>query len=135
VVRYFARSVVPTVLGYDPLLQFVHEDDCVAAFERAVLLSRPGVYNVVGRGVAPLSTLLRNAGKRPLPVPAPILYRLGRYPSEAQTGDPPQGFYDYLRYLWVADGERGWAAFGRPQYTTREAWMSFVGSRRLRRYR
>jgi UDP-glucose 4-epimerase len=135
ITRYFARPLVPTLLGYDPLLQFVHEEDCLRAFEIALLEGRPGVYNVVGRGVLPLTTLLRTAGKRPLPIPAPLLYRLGAYPSEVQSGDPPAGFYDYLRYLWVADGERGFAAFGEPEYTTLEAWMSFVSSRRMRRYR
>ncbi len=135
VVRYFERPVVATLLGYDPLLQFVHEQDCLDAFERAVLESNPGIYNVVGRGVLPLSTLLRLAGKRSLPLPTPLLYRMGDYPSQAQTGDPPAGFYDYLRYLWVADGERGWAAFGEPTYTTKEAWIAFVSARRMRRYR
>lgn len=135
VTRYFARGVVPTLLGYDPLLQFVHEEDCLQAFETALLDGRPGTFNVVGRGVVPLSTLLRTAGKRPLPIPPALLYRLGSYPSQAQTGDEPAGFYDYLRYLWVADGARGFAAFGEPEYTTLEAWMSFVSSRRMRRYR
>jgi UDP-glucose 4-epimerase len=135
ITRYFARSVVPTLLGYDPLVQLVHEDDCLRAFEIALLEGRPGVYNVVGCGVLPLTTLLRTAGKRPLPIPTTLLYGLGSYGSEVQTGDPPAGFYDYLRYLWVADGERGFAAFGEPEYTTLEAWMSFVSSRRMRRYR
>jgi UDP-glucose 4-epimerase len=135
VVRYFSRPVVPTLLGYDPLLQFVHEEDCLHAFETAVLRNHPGVFNVVGRGVLPLSTILRTGGKRLLQVPAAALYRLRYYPSRAQTGDGPEGFYDYLRYLWVADGERGWVAFGEPEYSTREAWMSFVSSRRMRRYR
>ena len=92
------------------------------------------MFNVVGAGVLPLSTILRIAGKRILPMPPPILYRMAYYPSQGQTGDPPEGFYDYLRYLWVADGQRGWDAFGEPVYTTREAWMSFVSARRLRRY-
>jgi len=135
VVEYFERPVVATLLGYDPLLQFVHEDDCLRAYERATLESHPGVYNVVGKGVWPLSTLLRLAGKRSLALPATLLYRMGDYPAKAQTGDPPSAFYDYLRYLWVADGERGWAAFGEPEYSTKEAWISFVSSRRMRRYR
>ena len=135
VVRYFSLPVVPTLLGYDPLMQFVHEDDCLHAFETATLRDHPGVFNVVGRGVLPLSTILRAGGKRLLRVPAAVLYRLRYYPSRAQTGDRPEGFYDYLRYLWVADGERGWAAFGEPEYSTREAWMSCVSSRRMRRYR
>jgi UDP-glucose 4-epimerase len=135
VTRYFARSLVPTLLGYDPLLQLVHEQDCLEAFEQAATGSAAGVFNVVAPGVLPLSTLLRSAGKRLLPVPTPILYRLRAYPSQAQTGDRPEGFYDYLRYLWVADGQRGWEAFGRPLYNTREAWMSAVSAERMRSYR
>ena len=135
VVRYFERSVVPVVLGYDPLLQFIHEDDLVRAFERATLESHPGIYNIVARGVLPLSTLLALAGKRALPLPPKLLYRIASYPAQGQTGDLPAGFFDYLRYLWVADGERGWETFGEPVYTTKEAWISFVSSRRLRRFR
>lgn len=135
VVRHFESPVVPTLLGYDPLLQFVHEDDLLDALARAVLERHPGVYNLVGRGVLPLSTLLSLAGKRSLPFAVPLFYRLGRWPHQSATGDSPAGFYDYLRWLWVADGERGWEAFGEPAYSTREAWISFVSSRRMRRYR
>jgi UDP-glucose 4-epimerase len=135
VTRYLARRVVPTLLGYDPLLQLVHEDDCLDVIERAATEHHPGVFNVVAEGVVPLSTLLRRAGKRTLPVPPPVLYRLRAYPSQAQTGDRPEGFYDYLRYLWVADGQRGWEAFGRPLYSTREAWMSAISAERMRSYR
>jgi UDP-glucose 4-epimerase len=135
VTRYFGRSVVPTLMGYDPLLQFVHEEDCLDAFARAATSHHPGVYNVVAPGVLPLSTVLRTAGKRLLPVPPPILYRLRAYPSQAQTGDRPEGFYDYLRYLWVADGRRGWEVFGRPVYSTREAWMATISAERMRSYR
>ena len=135
VVRMFARPVVTTLLGYDPLLQFLHEEDCLRAFTAATLGRHPGVFNLAGRGVLPLSTVIALAGKRSLPMPVPLFYRMLHYPAQGQTGDPPAGFYDYLRYLWVADGERGWQAFGEPLYTTREAWISFVSSRRLRRYR
>lgn len=135
VVRYFERPVVPVVLGYDPLLQFVHEDDLLRCFEKATVESHVGVFNVVGRGVLPLSTLLALAGKRALPLPGPLLYRLADPPSQGRTGDRPAGFFDYLRYLWVADGERGWHAFGPPVYSTKEAWIAFVSSRRLRRFR
>lgn len=135
VVRYFDRSVVPVVLGYDPLLQFVHEDDLLRVFEQATLEPWGGVFNVVGRGVLPLSTLLALAGKRALPLPGRLLYRLANIPSQGQSGDLPAGFFDYLRYLWIADGERGWRAFGEPTYSTKEAWISFVSARRMARFR
>jgi len=134
VVRFFDRPSVTTLLGHDPLLQFVHEDDLVNAALRAVCESHPGTFNIVGRGVLPLSNLLALAGKRRIALPSPLLYRVLDSACRAETGDSPAGFYDYLRYLWIADGERGWAEFGEPAYSTREAWVSFVSSRRLRRY-
>jgi UDP-glucose 4-epimerase len=135
VVRYFSLPVVPLPIGYDPLLQLVHEQDLLDAFDRALFASRPGVFNVVGSGVLPLSALFRLAGKRTIALPAPLLDRVALPASQGQTGDPPAAFFDYLRYLWVADGRRGWDAFGEPAYSTKEAWISFVSSRRMRRYR
>ena len=135
VVRYLSLPLVPLPLGFDPLLQLVHEQDLIDAFECALLASHPGVFNVVGRGVLPVSALFRLAGRRTLPLPAPVLDRIAYLPSRGQTGDPPAAFFDYLRYLWVADGRRGWDAFGEPEYSTKEAWISFVSSRRMRRYR
>ena len=135
VVRHFSRAIVPTVLGFDPLLQFVHEEDCLDAFEQAVTEDHAGVFNVVARDPLPLSTILRAAGSTAAPLPSAILYRVRDLAARAATGDPPAAFYDYLRWPWIADGERGWNAFGEPAYTTREAWISFVSSRRLRQYR
>jgi hypothetical protein len=85
--------------------------------------------------VLPLSTALRLAGKRIVSLPAPLLYRMAYVPAQSQSGDPPAAFYDYLRWIWVADGQRGWEAFGEPAYSAKEAWMSFISSRRMRRYR
>jgi len=135
VTRFFDAPVVPTILGYDPLIQLIHEDDLLDVYEEAICGAHPGVWNVVGRDVLPLSTLVALAGKRRLPLPPALLYRASSYPAQGQTGDRPSGFFDYLRYLWVADGERGWAEFGEPLYSTREAWMSFVSSRRMQAYR
>jgi UDP-glucose 4-epimerase len=131
--RFLAQPVVPKLLGYDPLLQFIHEDDYLNAFERAAMESHPGVFNIVGRGVLPFATLLRLGDKRPLPLPSRLLYRMAYYPGPRRTGDPPTAFYDYLRHLWVADGARGWEEFGEPLYSTREAWVEFVSARRMRR--
>ena len=40
--RMFALPLVPMVLGFDPRLQFVHEDDVVHALEHAALQPDPG---------------------------------------------------------------------------------------------
>jgi UDP-glucose 4-epimerase len=69
--RMFSLPLVPAVLGFDPRLQFVHEDDIVHALEHAVFRRIPGVYNVAADGVLALSEAIGLLGKRVLPVLPP----------------------------------------------------------------
>jgi len=134
--RRFEAQRVVTLLGYDPLLQFLHEDDWIDAVELALERDAPGALNLAGDGVLPLSTLLRLAGKSVLPVPHPLLYRLTQLESLARTGDLPAAFYDHLRFGWLVDTRRAREELGfEPLYTSQEAWMSFVVARKLRGYR
>ena len=68
-----------------------------------------GVYNVVGPGEVPLSAVLRELGRTPIPVPHPIArpllgalfrYRLANFP-------PPE--LDHIQFLCMVDGSR-WRA-------------------------
>lgn len=136
VTRHFEPAAPRTLLGYDPLMQFLHEEDLLTAVGSALARDAPGPINLAAPGVLPLSTLLRIAGKGPRPAPHPILYRLAYLSWLGATGDPPAAFYEYLRFPWTVDTARAQEALGfDPVYTTQEAWMSFVVSRRLRRYR
>ena len=89
--RMFSLPMVPMVLGFDPRLQFVHEDDVVHALEHAAFHEVPGTFNVAADGVLALSEAISLLGKRPLPVLPPFgtaaliapLRRLGfRLPDE-----------------------------------------------------
>ena len=134
--RRLGADRVTTLLGYDPLMQFLHEEDLLRAVELAIERDAPGPINLAGDGVLTLSTLLHMAGRRTLPVPHPLLYRLQYLDAMSRFGDRPAGFYDYLRFLWVVDAGRARAALDfEPVYTTQEAWMSQVVSRRMRKYR
>src|SRR6266545_1545801 len=76
--RYFSRPVVPTVLGRDPRLQFVHVDDALDILHRAVVEDHPGTFNVAGAGVIVLSQAVRRAGRIGVPIPEPALSAVGR---------------------------------------------------------
>jgi UDP-glucose 4-epimerase len=89
--RMFSLPLVPMVLGFDPRLQFVHEDDVVHALEHATVEDHPGTFNVAADGVLALSEVVGLLGKRALPVLPPFgsglltgpLRRLGfRIPDE-----------------------------------------------------
>lgn len=136
VLRHLGARFVTTLLGYDPLLQLLHEDDFFDAVELALRRGARGAFNLAARAALPLSTLLRLAGCIPRPVLHPLLYRLERQAWLRRTGDPPEGFFDHLRFGWRVDTERARCELGfLPRYSTQEAWMSFVVERRLRRYR
>jgi UDP-glucose 4-epimerase len=131
--RYLARKVIPTMMGFDPLLQFVHEIDAIGAYKLAIDRDVPGTYNIVGDGVLPLSTVIKLAGRVALPLPHPIAESIGSALWLAQLAEAPASFMKYLRFLCVADGAKAREKMGfRPAYTTREALTDFVSAQRLR---
>ena len=73
--RMFALPVVPMVLGFDPRLQFVHEDDVVHALEHAALNELPGTFNVAADGVLALSEAISLVGKRAAAGAAAVRHR------------------------------------------------------------
>ncbi len=131
--RYLGRRLVPTMLGFDPLWQFVHEADAVAAFKLAVDRDIPGVFNIVGDGVLPLSTVVKLAGRLSLPLPRPLANTIASALWVAHLSEAPPSLLDYLQYLCVADGEHAARTMGFvPVYTTREAVIDFASAQHLR---
>jgi UDP-glucose 4-epimerase len=61
--------LVPCIAGYDPRVQFVHEDDVVRSLLFALEHDVRGVYNVAGDGLVPWSEVARMCNKRLLPLP------------------------------------------------------------------
>lgn len=136
ITRYLSQRATLTLLGFDPLWQFVHEVDAIAAFKLAVDRDVPGVFNIVGEGVLPLSTILRLASRTTVPIAHPFAGPLVGALWGAQLAPAPSSFLPYLRYLCVADGEKAARVLGfRPTYSTREALLDFMGAERLRAVR
>ena len=104
--QYLKQSRIPTVMGFDPMMQFIHEEDLSEAIALALEHSLQGVFNVTGPGQVPLHTAIRETGGRALPVPEPILravfdraWRWGFQPI-------PPAALDYLKYPVTVAGER-----------------------------
>jgi len=128
--RILDRRVVPVLMGYDPLVQMLHPDDAVAAAEAAVDRSVAGAFNVVPSRPIPLVTALHLAGKIPVPVPHPVAYPAAELMWAAGVGEAPGGFCDYVRFPFVADGERARRDLGfAPRYASRDALMAYLGYR------
>ena len=123
--RYFRRPLVPTLLGFDPLWQAVHEDDARELFLKVLDGPVSGTFNVVGEDVLPLSSLIRLAGTMPLPLPPPLARATLRALNAAGITATPGALLDYLHYSWVADGTRARSMLAfRPRFGSREAAAS-----------
>lgn len=125
--RYFSLPVVPTVLGFDARVQFVHIDDALAVLERAITKDLPGVFNVGGDGVLMLSQAIRRAGRVPLPVPRVAIGPATRLAGGRVELSP--GLSRLLSHGRVIDTTRLKTTFGfTPKWTTTAAFDDYVSS-------
>jgi UDP-glucose 4-epimerase len=126
--RFFSRPMAPTLMGFDPVMQLVHERDVTDAFVRAVDGDFAGEFNVVGDGVLPYSTILAMMGKLPLPMPHFLAYPLSQALWATQVFDSPPNFLDFLRFLCVADGDKAKRVMGfQPRYDIKATIHDFLG--------
>lgn len=125
--HYLQHPIIPSVLGYDPLVQFVHESDIVRAFCLAIERPVAGAFNIVGHGVMPLSRALAMAQRIRVPVAGPLLYAIGRLLWQLDLSAVPAMHLNFLKYPCVADGERARRGLGfTAVYSTQEALLSFI---------
>ncbi len=103
-----SMPAAPILMGFDPMLQVIHQDDVVRVLGQCVASDHNGVYNVAALPALPLLKVLALAGVPPAPILHPFAYygfRMGRLVS-AKAYDMAPLPWDYLRYSWVADTRR-----------------------------
>jgi UDP-glucose 4-epimerase len=125
--------VVPTILGFDPRYQFIHEDDIAGCLEHVVRHDLDGAFNCAADGVLALSEVISLLGKGIAPVLPPwgtglaaaVLRRLGlRIPPE---------MLNQMRFGRGLDNRRLKATGYRYRYTTRETVIALRAHQRLSR--
>jgi UDP-glucose 4-epimerase len=124
--------VIPTMLGFDPRWQFVHQDDVVGALAHAVRHELPGVYNVAGDGVLALSELISLLGKRSLPVVPPWGAGFAAAQLRRLRLPVPVEAVRQLRLGRGLDNRKLKASGYAFRYTSREAALELRAQQRLR---
>jgi UDP-glucose 4-epimerase len=123
--QYLRQRYVPTIMGFDPMMQFIHEEDVAEAVALALQTGTHGVFNVVGAGAVPLSVAVGQTGGVALPIPEPLarlvfrqLFNLGLYPV-------PPGAIDFVKYPCTLDGRRFRTATGfAPHHSLEDTFAS-----------
>lgn len=128
--RLLRTGVVPTVMGFDPAWQVIHEDDAARALHLALTTKSRGTFNVVGDSAAPFSTIVRLAGAQTIPLPGPMLRATIATLETAGVASVPVPLLNYLRYSWIADGSRARKQLG---FEPRIPFLEAMASMRERR--
>jgi UDP-glucose 4-epimerase len=130
---FFSQPICPTLLGFDPLVQLLHETDAIGAtVAAAVHRDVRGAVNVAAPGVLPLSAAIVLARKRSVPLPRFVLRGLSEAMWTLQVGHFPPGLLDFLQYLCIGDLRRMQDALAfQPRFDVRDAIRSFSASDRL----
>lgn len=117
---YLRTRPVLVAIGFNPMMQAIHEEDLTEALALTVERGLRGVFNVTGPGEVPLRVMVRETGGRALPLPDFALRRL----SARIVGLPP-GALDYIKYPCTLSGDRFASETGfRPQFGLRDIFRS-----------
>jgi UDP-glucose 4-epimerase len=130
ITRNLSRPVCPAIFGFDPLLQFIEEDDVVRALLHVTRGDIPGLYNVAGEGRLPWSEVAGICGTKLIPLSpfSPLKIR-----PLSRLFDLPAELEDLLRYGRGVDTRRFSATGFEYQATSAGAVQSFIRALRLRR--
>lgn len=110
--KYMRLRFLPKLMGFDPMLQLIHEDDLLRYFEAALEPGIRGVYNVAGTEPVPLSRILAILNKPVLPVPHPLLRMIADTAWKYHLTSFPAAELDHIQFNSVLDTRRARAELG-----------------------
>ena len=93
-------------MGFDPMMQFLHEEDLSEAIALALQHGLQGVFNVTGPGEVPLHTAIRETGGTAVPMPELLMRPLFDRLFKMGLISTPAGAIDYLKFPVTLAGQR-----------------------------
>lgn len=112
--NFLRLPTIPRLLGFDPMIQVIHESDVVRALRAALQPGKRGIYNIAGPDPLPVSHAIKILKRPSVPVP----YTLGRALLKRlwsfHLTNFPAPELDHIRFVCMVDDRRareelGWA--------------------------
>ncbi len=104
--NYLRLPVIPKLLGFDPMVQVIHEDDVVHAIKLALRPGVRGIFNIAGPDPIPLSHLVKLTGKPTIPVPHMMAKSMLQRLYKLRLSSFPAPELDHIRYVCMVDDKR-----------------------------
>lgn len=115
--NYLRLKVVPTLLGFDPMIQAVHQDDVVQAISLALRPGVRGIFNIAGPVPVALSKALGILNRKTMSVPYSVAKSglSGLFALKMSKFPAPE--LDFIRYVCMVDDGHARAQLGyQPQF-------------------
>jgi nucleoside-diphosphate-sugar epimerase len=128
--RLLEAPRITTVKGYEPPMQFVHEDDLAAALRFAVVEELPGAYNVAPDGWLTAEEFLDLSGKKRVELPEAVAFSLAERLWKLGVSEAPPGELEYFMHPWVVDNAKLKAAGWTPAHTNEDALAATLEAHR-----
>jgi UDP-glucose 4-epimerase len=126
--KFLRLRAVPYLVGFNPMVQFIHELDLAEAILAAWRGAERGTFNVAGETYLPWRSALELTEARGVPIPGPLASR-----ASALLGFPSY-LINFYRYPCVITDEAFRSAFAwRPAIGIRETLSSTVAGVRAAR--
>jgi UDP-glucose 4-epimerase len=122
-----SRSVAPVLMGFSPLMQFVHVDDMSEAMVIAFEKNKPGIYNVAPEDYVPFQEAVKECGCTLLPIPSipPLLPKMFSSAMNWNAFFPPY-LINYFKYPVILDGRLFRETFGwKPRRTLNDIFSYY----------
>lgn len=104
-------------LGFDPMVQVIHERDVAEAIRLSLRRGVRGIFNLRGPGEVPLSRIFEILGRKPIPLPAGLLEAGLRRAFKYRLTSFPGPEIDHIRYVCMVDDARARRELGfRPRF-------------------
>jgi len=122
----FLKPLLISVKGYDPPMQFIHEDDLTDILYKCVIDDIPGLYNIAGNDFVLWSEVGKILKRMTISLPTKLLYTVTEilWLLRLQSQSTSSGL-NLIKYPWIASTDKIRSAFGiKFEYSSKQSLES-----------
>ena len=126
------KPIMIRIAGYDPPMQFVHEDDLVELIITLLSQKKAGIFNVAGDGETRCSEIIRLSGRKTITLPErPLRFLMNlSWALRLQRESPASGL-EFIKYPPLVSTEKLKREVGfQFNYSSKAAVASFISTQR-----
>jgi UDP-glucose 4-epimerase len=120
--NYLRLKRIPVLMGFDPMIQVIHEEDVADAIVLALKPGVHGILNLTGPGEVPLSVLIKELGKPTIHLPATLFGQAIKALWRFRLTSFPMPEMSHIKYTCMVDGSRAMERLGfLPRHSIKES--------------